>query len=35
MCKSVLKSKLGMKVGCRRAIIKTKTGKMNIVRNQP
>ena len=27
-------SKLRMKVGCRRAISKTKTGKMNIVRNQ-
>ena len=28
-------SKLRMKVGFRRVIIKTKTGKMNIVRNQP
>ena len=28
-------SKLRMKVGCRRAISKTKTGKMNIIRNQP
>ena len=28
-------SKLRIKVGCRRAISKTKTGKMNIIRNQP
>ena len=28
-------SKLRMKVGCRRAISKTKTGKINIIRNQP
>ena len=27
--------KLRMKVGCRRAIRKIKTGKMNIIRNQP
>ena len=27
--------KLRMKVGCRRRINKTKTGEMNIVRNQP
>ena len=28
-------SKLRMKVGCRRGISKTKTGRMNIIRNQP
>ena len=28
-------SKLRMKVGCRSAISKTKTGKINIIRNQP
>ena len=28
-------SKLRMKVGCIRAISKTKTGKINIIRNQP
>ena len=28
-------SKWRMKVGCRRAISKIKTGKMNIIRNKP
>ena len=32
---SPLISKLRIKVGCRRAINKTKTGKMNIIRDQP
>ena len=32
---SPITSKIRMKVGCRRAISKTKTDKMNIIGNQP